>query len=363
MTSLFKRGRTGGFSSLAELEQHDESRTRRGIDLPFGVATSIGSLPHEDPFDAVSFVLEHQPRLPAAPSLPNRSAVEEMIPQAAWGIDGVDVLDDGSLAITEPAAVDPDAPLLDPGIDGAPFVTLRAFLARIRGRHGAIKFQLTGPVTLGLALHAAGVSPARAFPVAARAVRARSRALLDAVSAAAPNAEPVVFLDEPGLTTAMYPGFPLAPEETVDLVSAALATLEPRAATGLHCCGSADWRLVLQAGPQILSLPVGAGAVDHAGALAGFLESGGWIAWGAVPTDGPVGSSADRLWKHLSSEWCGMVSGGCDPVLLRERALVTPACGLARHGLSQATNVVSLTNQVARRLETQTLGLRLTVGA
>ena len=77
----------------------------------------------------------------------------------------------------------------------------------------------------------------------------------------------VVFVDEPGLTAAMHAGFPLDPNRTIDLVSSALATLEPHAVTGLHCCGWADWRVVLQAGPQILSLPLDSGAVEHSGAL------------------------------------------------------------------------------------------------
>ena len=173
----------------------------------------------------------------------------------------------------------------------------------------------------------------------------------------------VVFVDEPGLTAAMHPGFPLDPNRTIDLVSSALATLEPHAVTGVHCCGPADWRVVLQTGSQILSLPIDAGAVDHAGAIGAFLERGGWLAWGAVPTNGPLGSTPDRLWEHLSAEWCGLTQGGCDPVLLREQAMITPACGLAGHGEVQADLVLSLTNQIARRLETQTLGMRLTVGA
>ena len=146
-------------------------------------------------------------------------------------------------------------------------------------------------------------------------------------------------------------------------MSSALATLEPHAMTGLHYCGLADWPVVLQAGAQILSLPLDCGAIEHAGTLGAFLEAGGHIAWGAVPTTGPLGSTPERIWQHLSAEWCALTQGGCDPVLLREQAIVTPACGLATHGEAQADLVLRLTNQVARRLGTQTQGMRLTVGA
>ena len=73
----------------------------REVLLPIGLATGIGSLPHEDPDEAAEFALDRQPRLPAAPSLPRRSPVEGMIPQAAWGIAGVEVLPDGSLLVDE----------------------------------------------------------------------------------------------------------------------------------------------------------------------------------------------------------------------------------------------------------------------
>lgn len=334
----------------------------RVVDLQHGVASSIGSLPHMDPRAAATFVLERQPRLPAAPSLPNRSGMERMVAQAAWGIAGVRVLPDGSLVLDDPN-LDPRAPLTTAGIDGEPFVGLRAFLGAVAGRCTPIKLQLTGPVTLGIALLNLGVPASRAFAVAGSAVRARARSLVAAAQETAPMAPLVVFVDEPGLTAAMHPGFPLNPNRTIDLVSSALATLEPHAVTGLHCCGLADWRVVLQAGPQILSLPLESGAVEHSGALSAFLERGGRVAWGVVPTAGPLGSTPERLWQHLSAEWCALTQGGCDPVLLRDQALITPACGLALHGEAQADLVISLTNQVARRLETQTQGMRLTVGA
>jgi methionine synthase II (cobalamin-independent) len=334
----------------------------KAIELAPGLASSVGSLPHTDPRAAATFVLERHPRLPAAPSLPNRSGMERMIAQAAWGIRGITVLPDGSLQLDDPN-LDPRAPLTTAGIDGEPFVALRAFLGAVAGRRAPIKLQLTGPITLGIALQSLGVPTRQAFSVAGSAVRARARSLVAAAQETAPMAPLVVFVDEPGLTAAMHPGFPLDPDRSVDLVSSVLATLEPHAITGLHCCGSADWRVVLQAGPQILSIPLDCGAEAHAGALGAFLESGGWIAWGAVPTTGPIGSTDERLWQHLSAEWCSLTRAGCDPVLLREQAMITPACGLAGHGEGQADLVLSLTNQVARRLETQTLGMRLTVGA
>jgi hypothetical protein len=333
----------------------------REVLLPIGLSSAVGSLPHMDVAEAVAFAVERQPRLPAAPSLPRLSPVEGMIPQAAWGIAGVLVLPDGSLLVDE-AAVDPDEPLHG-GLDSEPFTSLRAFLAGITGRVAPFKIQLTGPVTLGLALHAVGVAADRAFGVAAKAVRTRVHEVLRAAREVAPGATPLVFLDEPGLTAALEPGFPLGVDDTLDLVSGALAAVEDGAIAGLHCCGRADWPVVLQAGPQMLSLPVDAGASDHPGAFADFLERGGWLVWGAVPTARPLGETAEILWRRLVSEWDALAEAGVEPRSLVEQALITPECGLVGMDVLQAAHVVDLTNHLAQRVEARALELGLILGA
>lgn len=338
----------------------DERRVR----LPVGLSTAIGSVPHDDPGDAVDFVLRTTPRLPAAPSMPGRSRREGMIAQAAHGVQGITVRDDGSLEIDD-AQLDPEAPLVDAGFSADAFVGLRAFLAAVSERNGPIKVSLTGPVTFGVALAAAGVAPPFAFRLSVGAVRQRARSLVDHVTQLVPQSQLVVFLDEPALGAAMVSDFPIGPLDAVDLTSSALAVIEKGAITGLHCCStSTDWRLLMQSGPQILSLPTDGGIELAAGALATFLERGGWVAWGAVPTDRPIGTTVERLWRQLSLLWCDLVTrGGCEPSLLRTQAMITPACGLVHHGITQAEQVLWFTNRLAERLHNQAIGVRLTVGA
>lgn len=332
------------------------------LPLPAGLATSIGSLPHCDPGEAVDFVLRQTPRLPAAPSLPAFSKRERMIAQAAAGVAGITVEDDGSLTVDE-SSLDLDDPLVDASFAAEGYTGLRAFLTAVTGRDDPIKVQLTGPVTFGLALHAAGLPADQAFALASAVTRARARALLALLDQRVPQCTRVVFLDEPGLASCTAPGFPIEPEAASDLVSASLAALESGAITGVHCCGRADWKLVLQAGPQILSCPVDGELESVPGALAAFLERGGWVAWGAVPTHEPVGEGVDRLWRRLSALWCHLVQEGCDPVRLRTQAMITPACGLALHGIPQAEQVMTFTNALADRLHDQAIGVRLSVGA
>lgn len=324
-----------------------------------GRSTSIGTLPHDDPTDAVRFVLERQSALPAVPQLPNRSPLERRIAQAAWGIVGVAVAPDGTLVV-HPELVDPEAPFGDTGFLGAPYATLRRFLDAVATREGPAKFQLTGPVTLGLALAAAGVPDPVAFAAADTVVRTRATALLRLVADRAPGVQPVVLVDEPGLRGCLDPAFPVAADDALDLVSGVLAALEPHALAGLRCtdgrrgrdpnAAAMDWPLVLQTGPQLLAVPVPEDrtlVTLGATALASFLDRGGIVAWGAVPTEGPVGESVTPLRRSLSTLWSELVVGGCDLDRLREQALVTPAGGLGRHTVGQAAATYSLVDELA----------------
>lgn len=335
----------------------------RDVILPLGAPTSVGSLPHLDRDAAIDFVLDRTPELPAAPTCPAIDRREQMIPQAAWGIAGVHVADNGTITIPDPTAVDPSAPLGDRDLSGPPFATWRRFLQRVAGWDGPIKLQVTGPITLGLMLVQAGLPSTVAFRVAGRATSTRARDLLDLADRQAPGVPRLLVFDEPGLVGGLRPELPLAADEVIDLLSGALASAEGRAVTGVHCCGATDWRVVLQAGPDLLSLPVGADVSGSVGALSTFLERGGWVAWGAVVTDGPLGEHPSRSWRQLSAQWCELVQQGCDPVLLRRQALVTPVCGLALHDEAQADHVFAITRRLAEKIHDQVMGIRLSVGA
>lgn len=324
---------------------------------------SIGSLPYRDREHAIDVVFNRMPELPAAPTCPSIEPREQMIPQAAWGISGVQVEANGAIEVADPSILDPRAALSDRELLGPPFATWRRFLARAAGRRRPIKLQITGPITLGLALIHAGVPAETAFAVAGNAVSTRARDLLDLADRIAPGVPRLLVFDEPGMVGGLRAQLPLSANDTIDLLSGALAAAEGRSITGVHCCGPTDWRLVLQAGPGLLSLPVGVGVTESAGALGNFLDSGGWVAWGAVATDGPLGEHPSRSWRQLSAQWCELVQSGCDPVLLRRQALVTPVCGLALHDEAQVDHVFTLTRRLAEKIHDQMMGIKLSVGA
>jgi hypothetical protein len=329
--------------------------------LPTAAATGVGSMPHVDPDAAAVAALQLLPDLPAAPQLPRRHPHEGMLAQAVDGMAAVRVDDSGDIEV-DLAAFDPDRPV-GVSFDGESWVGLRAFLSAARSRRGAVKLQLTGPVTLGVALLDAGVPADIAFRAAGNAVTARARALVSMASDALPAAGLVVVLDEPGLAAWGTDRLPLKGDDVVDLLSHGLASLGPHVVNGVHCCGDIDWKLVTTAGPDLVSMPVSPRLVETATTLGAFLERGGLVAWGVVPTDRPIGADPDPLWRKLADLWCDMTRTGCDPIRLRQQALLTPACGLANHDPVQAAHVLDLTMGVAERVHSQAVAIRMSVGA
>ncbi len=194
-------------------------------------------------------------------------------------------------------------------------------------------------------------------------MRTKLEELNEVVTTALPNSPQLVVLDEPWFSDLMSPGFPIPPDEAVDILSSAMASLPSSSLVGVHCCAPCDIAMLLASGPSVISVPVSAELVDWAGYITRFLDDGGTIAWGVIPTEGPIPTSADRNWRGLSDVWCSLVQLGCDPILLRQQSLVSPACGLAAHSVAIARRIARLTSDVGRRVKDQSAATRLSLGA
>lgn len=344
-------------SGRSQTPPHMASRTIGGMSM------AVGSLPHRSLAEAIELSLSSTDVV-TIPTLPRRSPAESMIAQALVGLPGVTVGQYGSIAVDTARIHALESVRTD--LDHDAFATFRTFLSTAAERNisGPVKWQFVGPITLGLALQRAGVPAETAFRIAMRSVRGHVTNLLAAVSATLPDCEQIVVLDEPGWGALLEPGFPLPPDVAIDLLSGALAIIEPIAIAGVHCCSSsADLQSLTAAGPSLVSIPATLALVDHAGHLQRFLENGGWVAWGAVPTDGPVPMTAERPWKRLCELWCQLVQRGCSPTLLRQQSLITPECGLGLHHTSVAERVLRINAELSTRVRDQSAATRFSFGA
>ena len=284
-----------------------------------------------------------------------------MIAQAVVGIRGISLGQYGSLLV-DASRVEPFTEVRTDLANDA-FGSLRASLSSLIDHPGPIKWQFTGPVTLGQSLARAGVPTPVAFDVAVRTVRHHVRVIADAIASALPHRPQIVILDEPDLADLMDETFPIAPDTAIDLMSGALAAVERDAIVGLHCCADVPIAPLLAAGPQILSVPVSDRIADAAVSLAHFVNSGGWVAWGVVPTDGPLGRSIERWWKKLDAAWSSLVDAGADALRLRRQALVTPVCGLALHSEESAAIIMEQVGEVGQRIRSESSSGRFSFGA
>jgi len=324
-----------------------------------GIATGIGSLPHTDAAEAAALVLRCLPELPSVPQLPARDAREGMIAQWVVALPEVRIERDGSIVVDGWSDLEPECV-----IDGDAHGGLLAFLEAAEQLDQApprVKVQLTGPLTLGVALCAAGMPEQRAFRRSAALTHTWAQTLERTLQERLPDSTPVVFFDEPALVAWQRGQGVLDRESAIDVLSGALAAVD--SITGVHVCGDGDVGLALEAGPEVLGVEVSDQLTAHWVALARFLDGEGWVAWGAVPTDRPVGESADPHWRRLAATWCELTKLGLDPVPLRARGLITPACGLAGYGASQAERVLGIARELAVRVHEQAVAARLTLGA
>lgn len=315
--------------------------------LPALATTAIGSLPHTQLELAVQAAF--QVDVPYLPQLPRRDPGEYMVPQALEGLPGLSHDREGVCTVSLSdwrvgasalqrligRSLAGEAALLEPTPEA--YGAWPAFLWELSARKTPIaKVHLAGPLTV---THAARLSDGRALASDAalasqvfQLVVARALAMVKAV--AARGAQALFFFDEPGLC-----GLSLGTASHLmalqELKVAALALRKAGAIVGLHCCGNTDWERLLPLGFEVLSIDARlslAPLLERERELAVFLRGGGRLALGVVPTDLESElPSATALCHEIFST---LSRAGAEEVL--ERALLTPACGLALRGVPEA---------------------------
>jgi len=123
---------------------------------------------------------------------------------------------------------------------------------------------------------------------------------------------------------------------------------------GVHCEENTDWSLLMETNLDILDFD----AYDHLQAitlypaeLRAFLDRGGCLGWGIVPTldlKAAATETVPSLLSRLEEGLKQLVDKGLDRELLLRRALITPSCG-AGGVLTEplAERVLGLLNQLS----------------
>jgi hypothetical protein len=322
---------------------------------PFSI-TGIGSLPHHSASDACELVLKTMD-IPFWPQLPQVSFRESMIPQYAEGMpflrinaedetvwvarDDSDQLERFYEACSDTARI---------AMSGDYAAGLHTFLKMIKGRRfPVIKGHVTGPLTFTLGLKD---SDGRYIyfdeefrEIASMLLGAKVRWQVDMLKQHAERV--VVFIDEPilsALGSSTYLGVDSG--EALRLLRNTVAAVESAGAVpGIHCCGRADWPLVLESGVKILNFDAFAyfdSLLLYHEEVKSFLEGGGYLAWGIVPTSDAIASVDDGMLAALMrgklEKMCAHIPSG----LVMSQILLTPSCGTGSRSVEETTRIFQL---------------------
>jgi methionine synthase II (cobalamin-independent) len=147
-------------------------------------------------------------------------------------------------------------------------------------------------------------------------------------------------------------------EDVVAQLSEVASAIGSEGATcGVHCCGNTDWTLLTEAGVGIISFD--AFEFDYSlplypEAIKAYLEGGGVIAWGIVPTSETVlQHSVDSLADHLRQAMTKVEKLGISRRMLLRQALLTPACGLGSTSQAVAETAFRLLRDLSERMHAE----------
>lgn len=340
---------------------------------PRGLATGIGSLPHRNPSEAVAAVLERLPGFPFWPQLPRRSPLEGMTLQYLEGFPGLrerpegkdPVVDTGPEGLAEVEVFygrvlsgDPEAFGLSPERAPGFYALEEALVQSPPPGLRFVKGHVTGPVTLATSLKdAAGrdVLHDDTFREVT-AVHLAQKALWQARRLARFGVPVVIFLDEPVMEVFGSAYSTLSREVVQALWSPALDALAGEGVlTGIHCCGNTDWPVLFDSGAAIVNFDAWQfldKMLLYPESLARFLEAGGVLAWGAVPTAEEARKlEAPCLARRLDEGIARMAAAGVDEGLLRRQSLLTPSCGMGSLDPDLAEHILDLLGAVSARFE------------
>jgi hypothetical protein len=329
---------------------------------PCCLATTIGSLPHTDPAYGTALIFAHTPEIPSWVQFPRRAFHENMMIQFTGGMPGlveeqdadgdrrvyfdtaapdfVDQLTDfytRYLAATEEG----DRDALDTfGLSAKYAAGWGEFVTQLP-QHAAsvmmLKGQVTGPFTLGTNLldqdRRCSYYDDQLHDVVVKTVTLQAMWQMEHLSVF--GLPLMIFLDEPSLLGFGSQTFITVSREDVTRdINEVVAAIHARGGlAGVHCEENTDWSLLMESDLDVLDFD----AYDHLQAitlypaeLRAFLERGGILAWGIVPTLDREAAATETLPSLLDRFDAGverLVQKGFDRELLQRRALITPSCG------------------------------------
>ena len=300
------------------------------------LTTAMAVMPHTDVDRALETALSLD--IPFWPQLPNYNYYEDMYVQASEHFPGTVLdLENHTLSFShdkfmveleETIARFDDPEYFD--ISPQYSVVYHKFLSLNLADRPAVRGQLEGPISFGLNVKDENDRPIlfddEVRPLMLEVMSRRVNVQLTRLKEMNENA--FMFVDEPGLQflfSALSGYSDSAAHQDLEAFFAAIE--RPR---GVHLCGNPDWDFLLSLDMDILSLDVysnGEVFRSYARSIAKFLDRGGRLVWGMVPTNFEpfAAENMDSLAARLKEIWEVLDQKGVDRDFLLSRSLLSPA--------------------------------------
>ncbi len=343
----------------------------------------VGSLPLDDHEEAADWVFRFSPEIPLWIQLPIHP-FEGMVPQFMPGLPGCRAGNGATVLETESeqfeqellefyeeylAVQSGETPLgqsrfvLKPDVARGFFI-LNQRLQQISTPPLAIKGQITGPFTF-----ATGIQDAQKRAIFYNdqlrdaAVKLLSLKAGWQTAQLASHGRPVIiFIDEPALAGFGSSEFiSISPADVQHCLAEVIGAIKAAGGlAGVHVCANTEWSLVLDSGADILSFDA-YGYFDklilYQDALRRFLDSGGILSWGMVPTlqvEALHRETVETLHEIYRGQVRQLERMGFDPAQLLNQTLISTSCGAGSIAPADAKLVLEMTAQLSEGIRNAT---------
>ncbi|MFH1479435.1 MAG: hypothetical protein ABIG92_06675 [Candidatus Omnitrophota bacterium] len=333
------------------------------------LTTGIGSLPFLDPKKGIDLVYSKFD-IPFWPQLPKLGFKENMYTQFAIGLPNLKVdeknkkifvdtkndLSEGLGKIFEAyLSEDHDALGLTEDVARGFFEFLGVFKGK---KTDYIKGHITGPISFGLGVtDEAGKSIIYNDALKEGLIKLLEiKACYQIQKLKNISKNVIIFIDEPYLTSFGSSFVSLERKDIILAISAIADKIRSKGAfSGIHCCGNTDWSLLAETGVDIINFDAyqyAEGISLYPEEIRRFLNRGGYLAWGIVPT-------SEAILKEDENSLCNKLSFGIEMLhkkgipkdLLVSNSLLTPSCGMGTLTEDLVENIltkISLLGKLAR---------------
>ncbi|MGD2028831.1 MAG: hypothetical protein PVG86_02745 [Desulfobacterales bacterium] len=336
----------------------------------------IGSLPLYDHAEGVRLVFEYTPEIPLWVQLPAYKE-EGMIAQFQPGFPGLKIEKGKSFIDTSDPSFDDD--LLGfyedymavkegkTDLEDSRFVLTAdtaggffSFIEHLRALSdvpAAVKGQITGPITFCVGLTdqngKAVFYNEQLRDAAVKLLAQKARWQVRNLSKF--GCPVIIFFDEPALAGFGSSAFiSISREEVVTCFEEVIEAVHDEGGlAGIHVCANADWSLLLESATDIISFDAYSyfdKLVLYPDLVKRFVQSGGILAWGIVPTlnsEDIEKETTDSLVAKWEEQAQAIQEIGIDQSKILAQTLITPSCGTGSLNLDHAKKVLVLTRQVS----------------